>query len=45
MFLTGTVKQIMPVTRLDGKIIGDGKPGSITRKLIHLYENLLKGLS
>jgi branched-chain amino acid aminotransferase len=44
MFLTGTVKQIMPVTRLDGKIIGDGKPGSITRKLIHLYENLLKGL-
>ena len=44
MFLTGTIKQLMPVTRLDGKIVGGGKPGPITRKLMHLYGNLLKRL-
>lgn len=44
MFLTGTIKQLMPVTRLDGKLIGDGKPGIITRRLMHLYESLLKRL-
>jgi len=44
MFLTGTVKQLMPVTRLDGKNIGDGKPGTITRSLMHLYENLIEDL-
>jgi len=31
----------MPVTRLDEKVIGDGKPGPITRSLSSLYENFL----
>jgi branched-subunit amino acid aminotransferase/4-amino-4-deoxychorismate lyase len=44
MFLTGTIKQLMPVTRLDGKTIGDGKPGPITRRLMNLYQNLLDRL-
>ena len=44
IFLTGTVKQLMPVTRLDGKNIGDGKPGIITRGLIDLYEKFLERL-
>ena len=44
MFLTGTVKHLIPVTRLDGKIIGDGKPGIITRSLMYHYERLLEGL-
>ena len=44
MFLTGTIKQLMPVTRLDGKNIGDGKPGPITRRLMNLYQNLLDRL-
>lgn len=44
MFLTGTVKQILPVTRLNGKTIGNGKPGTITRSLMHYYEKLLEGL-
>ena len=42
MFLTGSVKNLMPITRLDGKIIGDGKPGPITRSLVCLYENFLE---
>ena len=44
MFLTGSVKHLMPVTRLDGKIIGDGKPGIITRGLIDLYEKFIERL-
>ena len=44
MFLTGTVKKLMPVTRLDGKNVGDGKPGTITRSLMYLYEKLLERL-
>jgi len=44
MFLTGTIKQLIPVTRLNGKIIGDGKPGIITRSLMYHYELLLEGL-
>ena len=42
MFLTGSVKHLMPVTCLDGKAVGDGKPGPITRSLICLYENFLE---
>ena len=42
MFLTGSVKNLLPVTRLDGKIVGDGKPGPITRSLVCLYENFLE---
>ena len=44
MFVTGTIKQLMPVTRLDGRVIGDGKPGDITRRLMNLYQGLLDGL-
>ena len=42
IFLTGSVKHLMPVTRLDEKVIGDGKPGPITRSLSSLYENFLE---
>lgn len=44
IFLTGTVKHIMPVTRLDRKNIGNGKPGIVTRSLMHLYQKLLEKL-
>ena len=44
MFLTGTIKHLIPVTRFNGKIIGDGKPGTITRSLMHFYERLLEEL-
>ena len=42
IFLTGSVKHIMPVTRINNKIIGDGKPGPITRSLIVLYDDFLE---
>ncbi len=33
-FLTGTGAEIMPVIQIDGRIIGNGKPGKITQLLI-----------
>jgi branched-chain amino acid aminotransferase len=33
-FLTGTAAEIAPVSRVDGRIIGDGRPGPITKRLM-----------
>ncbi len=33
LFLTGTTTDVMPVVQLDGRYVGDGKPGELTRKL------------
>lgn len=32
-FLTGTAAEVIPVVKLDGRAIGEGTPGPITRKL------------
>ncbi|HZO86250.1 MAG TPA: branched-chain-amino-acid transaminase [Verrucomicrobiae bacterium] len=39
-FLTGTGAEIVPVVKIDGRIIGDGKPGPITKKLVEKYRAL-----
>jgi branched-chain amino acid aminotransferase len=39
-FLTGTGAEIMPVIKIDGRVIGTGKPGRITRKLVENYRAL-----
>ncbi|MEZ5905866.1 MAG: D-amino-acid transaminase [Geminicoccaceae bacterium] len=36
-FLTSTSSLVLPVTRIDGKSIGNGKPGSITCQLLDTY--------
>jgi len=33
VFLTGTTVEVLGVVRIDGKSIGDGKPGSVTQRL------------
>jgi branched-chain amino acid aminotransferase len=33
MFLTGTAAEVVPVARVDGRPVGNGKPGPITRQL------------
>jgi branched-chain amino acid aminotransferase len=45
MFLTGTLKKVMPVTQLDNRMIGDGKPGPVTRKIMRLYQEYLDHLA
>ncbi len=37
VFITSTAGGIMPLTRLDDRPIGDGRPGPVTRALIELY--------
>jgi branched-chain amino acid aminotransferase len=44
-FLTGSGAEIIPVTRIDGRMIGDGKPGATTRSLIHAFRDLIEGRS
>lgn len=36
-FLTGTAAEIIPVTKLDGRTIGTGKPGPLTKQLIEEF--------
>jgi branched-chain amino acid aminotransferase len=36
-FLTGTAAEVIPMVRLDGRDIGDGKPGPITLRLIDAF--------
>lgn len=36
-FLTGTAAEIIPVVSLDHRVIGDGKPGPITRALMEKF--------
>ncbi|MBU3966223.1 MAG: branched-chain-amino-acid transaminase [Euryarchaeota archaeon] len=42
VFVTGTAAEIAPMTKVDGRIIGDGKPGQITRKLMGEFKELTK---
>jgi len=44
IFLSGTVKKILPVSKLDNYPVGNGKPGLITKKIMRLYLNLLECL-
>lgn len=37
-FLTGTAAEIIPVVKVDGRVIGTGKPGEVTKKMIALFK-------
>jgi len=38
---SGTLSEVMPIVKIDGRVIGDGKPGPITRRLRELFEKLV----
>lgn len=40
IWMTGSVKEILPITRLDDKPVGSGKVGPVWHKLIKLYSSL-----
>lgn len=42
VFLTGSAAEIVPVVKVDGRVIGDGKPGRLTRSFIKEYHELVK---
>jgi branched-chain amino acid aminotransferase len=41
-FLTGTAAEIIPVVKCDGRVIGAGKPGPITRRLHEAFHRLTR---
>jgi branched-chain amino acid aminotransferase len=41
-FLTGTAAEVIPVVSVDGRQIGDGKPGKMTLELIKDFRELTK---
>jgi branched-chain amino acid aminotransferase len=41
-FLTGTGAELIPVVKIDGRVVGTGKPGPITRRLEEGYHALTK---
>lgn len=44
-FVTATTKEVMPVRICDGKVVGRGEPGEVTKRLMKLYrEEALKAV-
>ncbi|WP_146510631.1 branched-chain-amino-acid transaminase [Thalassoglobus neptunius] len=41
-FLTGTAAEVIPVVSLDGREIGDGKPGPVTQKLRQRFQEYVR---
>ncbi|HIS29403.1 MAG TPA: branched-chain-amino-acid transaminase [Candidatus Avamphibacillus intestinigallinarum] len=37
VFLTGTAAEVIPVIEVDGRVIGDGKPGQVTKDLLETF--------
>ncbi len=44
MFLTSTLREVVPIVRVDGKPVGDGKPGPWTRRVLDLYKAAVEEL-
>jgi branched-chain amino acid aminotransferase len=43
VFLTGTAAEVTPVREVDGRTIGSGKPGPVTKKMQGLFFKIVKG--
>jgi branched-chain amino acid aminotransferase len=41
-FLTGTAAEIIPVVKVDGRVIGSGKPGKLTLSLMKKFKEVTK---
>jgi branched-chain amino acid aminotransferase len=45
MFITSTTRELSPVVNDDGRIVGSGKPGPVTKKLLGLYQQRAQELT
>ena len=43
LFLTGTAAEVIGIVEIDKRVIGDGKPGPITRRLREKFDNYTRG--
>ncbi len=44
-FLTGSTREISPVVRIDERVVGSGKPGPITLKLLDVFRRRARAMS
>ena len=42
-FLTGTAAEVVPITSVDDRVLGDGRPGPITRRIQEVYHAAVRG--
>ncbi|MBE3591092.1 MAG: D-amino acid aminotransferase [Firmicutes bacterium] len=42
-FITGTTTEVLPVVRIDGRPVGSGRPGPVTRRLEEMYAARVRG--
>jgi D-alanine transaminase len=42
LFLTGTTSEVLPIVKVDGRPVGDGQPGPITRRLQEAYAEAVR---
>jgi branched-chain amino acid aminotransferase len=42
-FLSGTAAEIVPIASVDDRVLGDGAPGPITRRIQELYREVVRG--
>ena len=38
-FITSASREVLPVVRVDGQVIGDGRPGAVTRELLGRFRD------
>jgi len=41
-FLTGSAAEVIPVVKVDSRVIGSGEPGPITRDLMRRFRELTR---
>jgi len=45
MFITSTTRELSPVVKVDDRVVGSGRPGPITRKLLERYRQKAQELT
>lgn len=43
LFFTGTAAEVTPIRELDGRAVGDGKPGPVTKRAQELFRDTVTG--
>jgi branched-chain amino acid aminotransferase len=44
-FITSTTRELSPVTRIDDRVVGDGKPGPLTLRLLEGYRRRARAIT
>ncbi|GAB7038412.1 MULTISPECIES: aminotransferase class IV [Catenuloplanes] len=45
LFLMGTGVEVLPITAIDGRPVGDGRPGPVTLRIRQAYADLVRGVT